>query len=300
MKVIDLRCKCIHRPSTMKRHVVPKQRSFWTITSYKLCHCWIMFCGIFRKGIRHWCNLFSSSTRLAAGACGYGPLALRFNGGYLAAGDASLFKNGAGCGTCLQVRCKESLLCTTVGTKVILTDRNISNNTGLVLSRRAFASMAKEGMEQSLFTFGIVDLEYKRIPCNYKHRNLTLMVRDFSIFPNYLAIKVLYQGGQTEILGIDVAQVGAYNWVYLTRNYGVVWDTSSTPPGPLQFRFTVTDGYDGSFVLAKNALPADWNHPGVLYDTGVQITSIAQESCAHCDNGWNKPPTPYLRETKHI
>ncbi|KAL9275316.1 Expansin-like A3-like protein, partial [Drosera capensis] len=224
--------------------------------------------------------MIPSSTWPAAGECGYGPLALRFNGGYLAAGDASLFKNGAGCGTCLQARWRESLLCTTVGTKVILTDHNISNNTGLVLSRHAFASMAKEGMEQSLFALGIMDLEYKRIPCNYKHRNLTLMMRDFSIFPNYLAIEVLYRGGQTEILGIDVAQVGAYNWVYLSRNYGVVWDTSSAPPGPLQFRFTVTDGYDGSFVLAKNALPADWNHPGVLYDTGVQITSIAQESCA--------------------
>lgn len=48
---------------------------------------------------------------------------------------------------------------------------------------------------------------YNRVPCNYHGKNLSLRVEEFSKPPNYLAIKVLYQGGQTNILGAEVASV---------------------------------------------------------------------------------------------
>ncbi|XP_072987420.1 expansin-like A2 [Typha latifolia] len=227
---------------------------------------------------------YSSPQSLSAGACGYGTMALGFNGGFIASGSSALHRGGIGCGGCFQIRCKNPRLCNSRGVKVILTDlvKN-SNSTDFVLSSSAFLAMARPGMAQEMKKAITVDIEYKRIPCEYQKKNLSIRVEEKSQNPNYLAIKFLYQGGQTDIVAVDVAQVGSSSWRFMARDYGPVWSTSRPPAGPLQFRLVVTGGYDGKWIWAdKEVLPAQWR-PSLTYDMGVQIDDVAQEGCYPCD-----------------
>jgi hypothetical protein len=90
---------------------------------------------------------------------------------------------------------------------VVVTDYGEGDKTDFILSTRAYARMARPNMALELFAYGVVDVEFRRIPCRYSGYNLMFKVHEHSRFPEYLAIVLLYQAGQNEILAVELRQV---------------------------------------------------------------------------------------------
>ncbi|KAL8142516.1 hypothetical protein V2J09_015548 [Rumex salicifolius] len=228
---------------------------------------------------------YSKASAISSGACGYGSVALNYYGGHIAAASPAFFKDGSYCGACFQVRCMNKSLCSKKGTNVVVTDlhqQKGNNSTDLVLSSRAFKAMANTGLDSSLLKLALVDVEFKRIPCEYKSKNLAVRVEEYSRYPDKLAFTVLFQGGQTEIRITEVAQVGSSKWSGMERSHGAVWNTTRSLNGPLQLRFVVTMGYDAKYIWAQHALPAQWR-PGSIYETDVQIDDLNIGDCYPCE-----------------
>ncbi|CAN6200467.1 unnamed protein product [Urochloa humidicola] len=252
-----------------------------------------------------WCprhstaSLFLPPAPAAGGACGYGAAMAREeelnNGGrgpHVAAAGAEFFGDGAGCGACYQLRCAERRVCDDGGVKVVVTGGAANRTVGFQLPREAFAAMARRGMADQLAALGHnVQVHFRRVPCEYK-KNLTVRVEEAGGSRNnpglQLALRFLYQGGQTDIAAVEIASHNATqppSWRPMARHQrrgrGGVWRTPrAAPAGPLLLRLVVTAGSGGKWLRAREAvLPAGWR-TGQEYDTGLRVTDIALRTCS--------------------
>ena len=93
---------------------------------------------------------------------------------------------------------------------VVVTDYDVGDRTDFILSPRAYAKLASPNSASELFASGVVDIEYRRISCQYPGYNLMYKITEQSKYPNYLAIVLLYVPGQNEITAVELWQVIFY------------------------------------------------------------------------------------------
>ncbi|XVE57559.1 hypothetical protein DITRI_Ditri04bG0100000 [Diplodiscus trichospermus] len=173
-----------------------------------------------------------------SGACGYGEYGRTVNDANVA-GVSRLYKNGTGCGACYQVRCTNPQLCTDNGVNIVATDYGEGDNTDFILSPRAYARMARSDTAAQLFAYGVVEVEYQRIPCRY--------------------------GGYKLQFKEDCKE-----WIPMRRAYGAVFDMANPPSGAISLRFQVKGSAGLTWVQAPNVIPSDWK-AGVAYESDIQL-----------------------------
>lgn len=59
-------------------------------------------------------------------------------------------------------------------------------------------------------------------------------------------------------------------WRGMRRAYGAVWDMPNPPEGSITLRFQVSGSMGMKWIVANNAIPADWK-AGVAYDSAIQL-----------------------------
>ncbi|KAK9121014.1 hypothetical protein Syun_018631 [Stephania yunnanensis] len=205
-----------------------------------------------------------------SGACGYGDFGRTLNDGVVAAVSNRLYKNGLGCGACYQVKCNIPSLCSQEGAKVVVTDHGEGDRTDFILSPRAFAKLALPNKGSELKKYGVVDIKYQRISCQYPGHNIKIKIHESSRYPDYLAILIIYKGGKSEITAVELLQ--GKQWKAMRNAYGAVWDLPNPPKGPLTIRFQVSENGVQKWIPVWNTIPSHWK-PGASYDTNIQLPS---------------------------
>jgi expansin (peptidoglycan-binding protein) len=144
------------------------------------------------------------------------------------------------------VRCKIPQLCDDNGAYVVVTDYGEGDRTDFIMSPRAFFKLGRnEVASEKLKKYGVLDVEYKRVPCTFKGNNIVYKINENSNNPYYFAINILYVGGTYDVTTVEIWQV-----YYLHITYLLAFDEIL-----LIFKTYLEYNIDGPFF---------YNHLGVI------------------------------------
>ncbi|KAL6847685.1 hypothetical protein ACP4OV_022473 [Aristida adscensionis] len=211
------------------------------------------------------------------GACGFKGVNMPPFSAMTSCGNEPIFKDGKGCGSCYQIRCLAHPACSGVPETVIITDMNYYPVAPFHfdLSGTAFGAMARDDRNDELRHAGIIDIQFKRVPCLYPGLTVTFHVEHGSN-PYYLAVLVEYENGDGDVVQVDLMESTAAEdgeptgvWVPMHESWGSIWRMDSRRPlqGPFSLRIT---NESGKTLVADQVIPADWQ-PDSVYSSIVQF-----------------------------
>ncbi|GJN09370.1 hypothetical protein PR202_ga27372 [Eleusine coracana subsp. coracana] len=166
------------------------------------------------------------------GACGYKDVDKPPFDGMTACGNEPIFKDGLGCGSCYEIKCKEPVECSDKPIIVKITDKNYEHIAAyhFDLSGKAFGSMAKKGQEDKLRKF---------------------------------------VAGDGDIVAVDIKPKGSDEFLPMKSSWGAIWRIDPKKPlkGPFSIRLT-SEG--GAHLVQDDVIPADWK-PNTVYTSKLQF-----------------------------
>ncbi|KAG2550718.1 hypothetical protein PVAP13_9KG323400 [Panicum virgatum] len=191
------------------------------------------------------------------GACGIKDVNLPPYNGMTACGNVPIFKDGKGCGSCYEIRCKAPAECSNNPVTVFITDMNYEPIAPyhFDLSGKAFGALAKPGLNDKLRHCGIMDLEFRRVRCKYPGGQKIVFHVEKGSNPNYLAVLVKFVADDGDIP--------------MKLSWGAIWryDTPKALKGPFSIRLT---SESGKKLVAPDVIPAYWA-PNTFYKSNIQF-----------------------------
>ncbi|RLN43416.1 hypothetical protein C2845_PM01G21190 [Panicum miliaceum] len=128
------------------------------------------------------------------------------------------------------------------------------------LSGTAFGAMVKPGRSDELRHAGIIDIQFKRVPCNYPGQKVTFHVEEGSNAV-YLAVLVEFEDGDGDVVQVDLMEANSGSW-------GSIWrmDSNHRLQAPFSLRIT---NESGKQLVANQVIPANWV-PNTYYRSIIQ------------------------------
>uniref|UniRef100_A0A0E0IWC3 Expansin-like EG45 domain-containing protein n=1 Tax=Oryza nivara TaxID=4536 RepID=A0A0E0IWC3_ORYNI len=211
------------------------------------------------------------------GACGFKNVNQYPFSSMTSCGNEPIFKDGKGCGSCYQIRCNKDPSCSGNIETVIITDMNYYPvaRYHFDLSGTAFGAMAKPGLNDKLRHSGIIDIQFRRVPCNYPGLKINFHVEEGSN-PVYFAVLVEYEDLDGDVVQVDLMESkSAYGgatgvWTAMRESWGSIWrlDSNHRLQAPFSLRIRSDSG---KTLVANNVIPANWS-PNSNYRSIVQFS----------------------------
>ncbi|KQJ97767.1 expansin-B3 [Brachypodium distachyon] len=206
------------------------------------------------------------------GACGFKNVNQYPFSAMTSCGNEPLFKDGKGCGSCYQIRCINDQSCSGSPETVVITDMNYYpvSKYHFDLSGTAFGALAKPGLNDKLRHSGIIDIQFKRVPCNFPGLKVTFHVEQGSN-PVYFAVLVEYEDGDGDVVQVDLMEANSGGaWTPMRESWGSIWrlDSGHRLQAPFSLRIT---NESGKTLVADKVIPANWA-PSAVYRSFVQYS----------------------------